>query len=69
MARLRPAARPRHRWPPTRSGRCRTRCCNTLIDEGNPWGARSYFKAAFMTELTDAAIADFVVRGHRARHR
>ncbi len=33
---------------------------NSLIDEGNPWGARCYFKAAFMTELTDTAIDDFV---------
>jgi FAD/FMN-containing dehydrogenase len=33
---------------------------NTLTDEGNPWGARGYFKAAFMPELSDAAIDDLI---------
>jgi FAD/FMN-containing dehydrogenase len=36
---------------------------NSLIDEGNPWGARGYFKAAFMAELSDAAIDDFASLG------
>jgi FAD/FMN-containing dehydrogenase len=31
-----------------------------MIDEGNPWGARVYFKAAFMEALTDGAIHDLV---------
>ena len=35
----------------------------SMLDEGNPWGARSYFKAAFMPAFTDEAIADFVSLG------
>jgi FAD/FMN-containing dehydrogenase len=31
-----------------------------LLDEGNPWGARAYFKAAFMSDLPDAAIDELV---------
>ena len=31
-----------------------------LIDPGNPWRSRGYFKAAFMDELTDGAIHDMV---------
>jgi FAD/FMN-containing dehydrogenase len=32
----------------------------TMIDEGNPWGVRAYFKASFMPGLADEAIDAFV---------
>jgi FAD/FMN-containing dehydrogenase len=31
-----------------------------MLDEGNPWGAHCYFKAAFMPDLTDGTIHDAV---------
>ena len=31
-----------------------------MLDHGNPWGAHAYFKAAFMTELSDGFIHDFI---------
>ena len=31
-----------------------------MIDEGNPWGVRAYFKASFMPSLSDEAIDAFV---------
>ena len=36
---------------------------NSMIDAGNPWGVRGYFKAAFMDELTDGAVDDLIGLG------
>jgi FAD/FMN-containing dehydrogenase len=37
----------------------------TMIDEGNPYGIRAYFKAAFMPSLPDEAIDAFVELARR----
>ena len=47
----------------TASGRCRTRCCRALFDALFPPGLQWYWRADFVNELSDEAIALHVEHG------